>query len=89
MQKQNRPYNLLNVFDNLHGTIKKSVLEVALNELAEEQSLTCKEFGKNKVYFLNQNNLQVSKEKVDGLSKESNELKEKEQVLMSQYKTKL
>jgi hypothetical protein len=27
MEKQNRPYNLLNVFDNLHGKIKKTLLE--------------------------------------------------------------
>lgn len=31
MEKQNRPYNLLNVFDNLHGKIKKPALETILN----------------------------------------------------------
>lgn len=34
MQKQNRPYNLLNVFDNLHGKVKKAELEIILNELS-------------------------------------------------------
>ena len=42
MMKQNRPYNLLNVFDNLHGKIKKSLLEAILNDLTEEERLTCK-----------------------------------------------
>ena len=57
MTKQNRPYNALNVFDNLHGKIKKAILENILNDLTDEFKLTCKEFGKNKVYFLNQDNL--------------------------------
>jgi hypothetical protein len=42
MEKQNRPYNLLNIFDNLHGKIKKPLLETILNELTEEQKLTAK-----------------------------------------------
>ena len=52
MEKQNRPYNALNVYDNLHGKIKKQAIEAILNELTEEGSLTAKEFGKNKLYFL-------------------------------------
>ena len=49
-----------------------------LNELAEEKKLSCKEFGKNKVYFLNQDNLNVSKEEVEKISKLSNQLREEE-----------
>lgn len=59
MQKQNRPYNLLNIFDNLYGKIKKSVLEAALEEVREEGTLVAKDFGKNKVYMLNQANFDV------------------------------
>ena len=54
MQKQNRPYNILNVFDNLHGKIKKPVLDTVLNELADEGKLTAKDFAKNRVFYLNQ-----------------------------------
>lgn len=33
MLKQNRPYSVLNIFDNLHGKIKKSDIEKSLNSL--------------------------------------------------------
>ena len=49
--------------------------------MAEEEQLTCKEFGKNKVYFLNQSMLNVSKENTDNLALEYNELREKEKEL--------
>ena len=42
MAKQNRPYNALNVFDNLHGKYKKVTLEATLAELADEDKLSCK-----------------------------------------------
>jgi hypothetical protein len=86
MEKQNRPYNLLNVFDNLHGKIKKPSLENLLNELTEEGKLTCKEFGKNKVYFLNQGNLNVDKESMDKLAAEYHDLRIDEKELSEQYK---
>ena len=34
MEKQNRPYSLINVFDNLHGSIKKVPLEIILDGLS-------------------------------------------------------
>ena len=67
MQKQNRPYNILNVFDNLHGKIKKPILDTVLNELADEGKLTAKDFAKNRVFYLNQENIDVSKETVEEL----------------------
>ena len=35
MYKMNRPYSLINVFDNLHGEIKKAPLEEILEQLAK------------------------------------------------------
>ena len=35
MSKQNRPYNALNIFDNLHAKHKKVLIETVLSELAE------------------------------------------------------
>lgn len=49
----------MNIFDNLYGKIKKSVLEAALEEVREEGTLVAKDFGKNKVYMLNQANFDV------------------------------
>jgi hypothetical protein len=31
MEKQNRPYSVINVFDNLHKTIKKAQVEACLD----------------------------------------------------------
>ena len=39
----------------MHGKIKKSVMQKALDKLVEKEELQLKEFGKNKVYLLNQN----------------------------------
>ena len=86
MQKQNRPYNLLNVFDNLHGKYKKPVLETVLNELAEEGHLTAKDFSKNRVYYLNQDKIDVSKETVEELGQEFTELRGKEMELAEEFK---
>ena len=59
MEKQNRPYNLLNIFDNLHGKIKKPILENALDELISENVLVAKDFGKIRIYMLKQDNFKV------------------------------
>ena len=89
MEEQNRPYNLLNVYDNLHGKIKKPLLQNILDELSEEGKLTSKEVGKIKIYFLNQESLEVSREKVDSMAILSSELKEKERELGNQHKARL
>ena len=48
MTKQNRPYSLINIFDNLHAAIKKPLLEKILDDLCEESKLRMKDFNKNK-----------------------------------------
>ena len=50
----NRPYSLINVFDNLRGRIKKKPLEKLLDELVHEGHLAGKLYGKAKIYFYNQ-----------------------------------
>lgn len=42
MEKMNRPYSIINVFDNLHGEIKKAVLEEHLEKLVKINFLTGK-----------------------------------------------
>eukprot|EP00347_Sterkiella_histriomuscorum_P015648 403356227 len=56
MIKQNRPYSVQNVIDNLHGRVKKAQAQKFLDELSDKKILTCKEFGKAKVYLANQDN---------------------------------
>lgn len=60
MEKMNRPYSIINVFDNLHGEIKKAVLEEHLEKLVKMNFLTGKEYGKNKIYFLNQDSFDIN-----------------------------
>lgn len=42
MEKQNRPYNLLNIFDNLQAKIKKPELQTILDQLVEEGQFAAK-----------------------------------------------
>lgn len=54
MTKTNRPYSAMNVFENLHGSIKKKNVQKKLERLAETGNLTKKLFGKTSIYFINQ-----------------------------------
>ena len=65
LYKQNRPYSLLNIFENLHKAIKKPALEKVLTELVDEDKLALKEFGKSMVYILNQNNFDITAEMME------------------------
>ena len=58
MKTQNRPYSLVNIFDNLHGAIKKSQLGKILDALVEEGSLIMKEYN-SKIYLFNQDKLDI------------------------------
>lgn len=53
MIKQNRPYSLQNIIDNLHGRIHRSICQKVLGDLEKEKVLTCKDFGSSKIYLAN------------------------------------
>jgi hypothetical protein len=93
MEKQNRPYSLINIFDNLHGAIKKPSLEAILDALSDSEVLTCKKYGKNKVYFLNQQKFDINEGELEAMNEElakirelSNELQTKHKSLLENYK---
>lgn len=54
MEKQNRPYSVQNIIDNFGGRLKKTQTQRIMDELSSSQILTCKEYGKQKVYLVNQ-----------------------------------
>jgi hypothetical protein len=55
---QNRPYSAIQIHDNLHKRIPKATLERVLTSLSENDGeIICKEYGKAKIYFLDQNKL--------------------------------
>ena len=56
MIKQNRPYSLQNVLDNMHGRVAKTIAVKVLDELTDKKVLVCKEYGKAKLYLANQDN---------------------------------
>eukprot|EP00359_Climacostomum_virens_P000250 CAMPEP_0204898440 /NCGR_PEP_ID=MMETSP1397-20131031/1296_1 /ASSEMBLY_ACC=CAM_ASM_000891 /TAXON_ID=49980 /ORGANISM="Climacostomum Climacostomum virens, Strain Stock W-24" /LENGTH=188 /DNA_ID=CAMNT_0052066291 /DNA_START=120 /DNA_END=683 /DNA_ORIENTATION=- len=92
MVQQNRPYSALNVFDNLRGVVKKPQVIKVLDHLAELGKVQAKDFGKARVYLVDQKSLPTSTEAeiaqldeeirvkqaaVDELSDEVKQLKDK------------
>ncbi|KAF1326949.1 Pairing protein 2 family protein, partial [Globisporangium splendens] len=55
--KTNRPYSLLNVFENLHRAVAKPALTKILDDLCGKEELASKTYGKTKIYYMNQNKL--------------------------------
>lgn len=51
---QNRPYNAIQITENLRKTIPKSHIDKVLDALSAKGTLVCKEVGKQKIYYPNQ-----------------------------------
>ncbi|KAG6612377.1 Pairing protein 2 family protein [Phytophthora cinnamomi] len=62
MRKTNRPYSLLNVFENMHRAIAKPSLTKLLDNLVAKEELVSKTYGKAKIYYMNQSSLPVPSE---------------------------
>lgn len=87
MTKQNRPYSIINIFDNLHAAVKKPMLEKILDDLCEENELRFKDFNKNKIYVLDQGQFKVTSAEMEELTKKMAELKDEEKELEEEVKT--
>eukprot|EP00474_Spongospora_subterranea_P008928 CRZ09386.1 hypothetical protein [Spongospora subterranea] len=71
MLKTNRPYSHLNVFDNLHGAVKKVLVPKILNQLSDSGVLQQKDFGKVRIYLANQSNFdEVDQTEMDTIDDE-------------------
>jgi len=76
LKNQNRPFNDKMVFENLHGAVSKARVGKILDDCADAGTVIRKEFGKQKIYWINQNSFpSVSKEELDKLDTELDELK--------------
>ena len=53
MEAQNRPFSAQNMVDNLSGRIRINQAKTLMDQLADSSILTCKEYGKAKVYIIN------------------------------------
>ena len=54
MEKQNWPYSAQNILDNLQGKLKIAQAKKICDQLAEKKVLTVKEYGKAKIFLINQ-----------------------------------
>ena len=54
MEKENRPYSCQNMIDNLQGKVRMPQTKSICDKLVSKDILTCKEYGKAKIYVINQ-----------------------------------
>lgn len=70
MKEQNRPYSVQNVVDNLHNAYSKKQVTDEMDRLAAEGKFVCKEYGKQKVYLIDQSDCkELNKEEMEALDK--------------------
>lgn len=70
MKEQNRPYSVQNVVDNLHNVYSKKQVTDEMDRLATEGKFVCKEYGKQKVYLIDQSDCkELNKEEMEALDK--------------------
>ncbi|KAF0984636.1 hypothetical protein FDP41_000535 [Naegleria fowleri] len=78
-KKANRPFNLQNVIDQSKGQLKKAMATKCVDKLESKGELSVKVNGKTKIWWINQDNLEVlSKEELKEID---NEIKELQQEL--------
>jgi hypothetical protein len=54
MIKHNRPYSVQDILNSFQSCMRKKQCEEALGQLVEEKVVSLKEYGKAKVYLVNQ-----------------------------------
>lgn len=78
LKQQNRPYSLLQIFDNLHKRIPKATLERVLGVLsASGEGVIGKEYGKAKIFYPDQSLLASdhTAEQLERMAEENDELR--------------
>ena len=69
--QKNRPYNVQNMVDNLHGKVKKASCQRVLDSMVADKKVCCKEFGKAKIYYADQSQFPAtSKEELEEMDRE-------------------
>ena len=78
LRQQNRPYSSIQIHDNLHKRIPKATVERVLTSMClPDSGFVCKEYGKAKIYFVDQASLpsDYTADQLDELRNENDELK--------------
>ncbi|XP_067145277.1 homologous-pairing protein 2 homolog [Centruroides vittatus] len=63
LKKQNRPYSAIDVFNNLHKEHGKTAVVKCLESLAEKNEIKEKVYGKQKIYYADQDRMESLDEK--------------------------
>ncbi|CAG8765179.1 6301_t:CDS:2, partial [Acaulospora morrowiae] len=88
LRKQNRPYSVTDISNNLHNAITKAAIQKALTNLVDKEEVGCKTYGKQSVYVVKQvriTNSQLNEMdvKIEELKKEVNDYKDRNKQLQS------
>jgi hypothetical protein len=78
LRQQNRPYSAIQIHDNLHKRIQKGTIERVLTSMClPGAGFICKEYGKAKIYFIDQGTLpsDFSADQLEELQARNEELK--------------
>nr|CAB3265231.1 homologous-pairing protein 2 homolog [Phallusia mammillata] len=87
MKSQNRPYSASDVFLNLHKEYGKTAVVKAMENLAEENKLLEKVYGKSKIYVVHQSQFpSVDENELTKLDKEIQSLTEALQLEQTQLR---
>lgn len=78
LTQQNRPYSLIDIFNNLHGSIGKTALQKILEKLVDDQIIIEKPFGKQTVFVVNQSATEIpSQQDLDEMDDTISQLKDR------------
>lgn len=79
LRDQNRPYSTNDIFNNLHEEIKKPAIQKALDQLVETGAIIEKVYGKQKVYVVKQEDMNVKdlERELQDLDSELSEISQK------------
>ena len=87
MEAKNRPFSVQNLIDNHSGRIKKNQTQKIWDELWEDKILIVKEYGKTKIYMINQDIFpDASTEDLDRLDEQISVMKGEWEDLKNQLK---
>ena len=90
LRQQNRPYSAIQIYDNLHKRITKPLIERVLNAAcaSNDCDLICKEYGKAKIYFIDQNTMtsNYTTAELDQLINDNSELKKEVDTMIGEEK---
>ena len=78
LRQQNRPYSSIQIHDNLHKRIPKATVERVLTSMClPDSGFVCKEYGKAKIYFVDQASLpsDYTADQLDELRNQNDKLK--------------